>query len=89
MKRDSKAKTKDLETHRVPGESSSHEFVREGERVAGRLVALVVGVVFVIVGVGLSVTMVLLPVGIPLGVIGLVLIYGGACYGSVGSSRRG
>lgn len=44
---------------------------------AFHLAAIIAGVVMMILGVGLSVTMVLLPVGIPLGLAGLgVLVWG-------------
>jgi hypothetical protein len=45
--------------------------------IAFHLAAIIAGVALMLLGVGLSVTMVLLPVGIPLGLAGLgVLIWG-------------
>jgi hypothetical protein len=45
--------------------------------IAIHLAAIIVGVVMMVLGVGLSVTMVLLPIGIPLGLAGLgVFIWG-------------
>jgi hypothetical protein len=47
------------------------------ESIALHLGAVVVGIMMMVLGVGLSVTMVLLPVGIPLGLAGLgVFIWG-------------
>jgi hypothetical protein len=45
--------------------------------IAIHLAAIIAGVVMMVLGVGLSVTMVLLPIGIPLGLAGLgVFIWG-------------
>jgi hypothetical protein len=41
------------------------------ESIAFHLAAIIAGVVMMVLGVGLSVTMVLLPLGIPLGLVGL------------------
>jgi hypothetical protein len=41
------------------------------ERLAYHLAAIIAGLAFMVLGVGLSVTMVLLPIGIPLGLAGL------------------
>lgn len=47
------------------------------EGVAFHLAAIIAGLVMMVLGVGLSVTMVLLPIGIPLGLIGFgVFIWG-------------
>jgi hypothetical protein len=47
------------------------------DSVAFHLMAIIAGVVMMVLGVGLSVTMVLLPVGLPLGLAGLgVFIWG-------------
>jgi hypothetical protein len=43
------------------------------ESIAFHLAAIIGGLVMIVLGVGLSVTMVLLPVGIPLGLAGLGL----------------
>jgi hypothetical protein len=44
-----------------------------GERFLGHTIAVVVGLVLMIVGLGMGVTMVLLPLGLPLGLAGLLL----------------
>jgi hypothetical protein len=50
---------------------------KKPESIAFHLAAIIGGLVMMVLGVGLSVTMVLLPVGIPLGLAGLgVLIWG-------------
>ncbi len=50
---------------------------QQSEGIAFHLAALVAGLVMMVLGVGLSVTMVLLPIGLPLGIVGLgVLIWG-------------
>jgi hypothetical protein len=47
------------------------------ESIAFHLAAIIAGLVMMVLGVGLSVTMVLLPIGIPLGLAGLgVFIWG-------------
>jgi hypothetical protein len=43
------------------------------------LFAIAVGVILMILGVGMGVTIVLLPAGIPVGLIGLFLVIWGAC----------
>jgi hypothetical protein len=50
---------------------------KKSESIALHFTAIIAGVVMMVLGVGLSVTMVLLPIGIPLGLIGLgVAIWG-------------
>ena len=50
---------------------------KKPESIAFHLAAIVGGVAMMVLGVGLSVTMVLLPIGIPLGLAGLgVFIWG-------------
>jgi hypothetical protein len=48
--------------------------VNGSAEIAVHLVAAIVGFLTMMMGVGLSVTMVLLPVGIPLGLVGLGLL---------------
>ena len=50
---------------------------RELARGAGRLLAIVAGLVLMVVGLGMGVSVVLLPVGIPVGLVGLLLFVGG------------
>jgi hypothetical protein len=50
---------------------------KKSEGIAFHLVAIIVGLVMMVLGVGLSVTMVLLPIGLPLGLVGIgVLVWG-------------
>jgi hypothetical protein len=48
-----------------------------GERILGHSLAAVIGFALMILGVGMGVTMVLLPVGIPVGLFGLLLFVWG------------
>jgi hypothetical protein len=48
-----------------------------GGRLLGHSLAVIVGFALMIVGVGMGVTMVLLPVGIPVGLLGLLLFVWG------------
>lgn len=50
---------------------------KKPESVAIHLAAVIGGLVMMVLGVGLSVTMVLLPVGIPLGLVGLMVFMWG------------
>ena len=43
------------------------------------ILAIVVGFILMIIGLGLGVTMIMLPVGLVLGLIGLALFIGGIC----------
>jgi uncharacterized membrane protein HdeD (DUF308 family) len=47
------------------------------ESIISHLIMAIVGFVMMMVGVGMSVTMVLLPVGIPLGLAGVALLVSG------------
>jgi hypothetical protein len=50
---------------------------KKPDGIAIHLVAIIAGLAMTVLGVGLSVTMVLLPVGLPLGIAGLgILIWG-------------
>ena len=54
---------------------ASHRHLLEtGERFLAHTIAVFVGLVLMIVGLGMGVTMVLLPIGLPLGLGGLVLL---------------
>jgi hypothetical protein len=50
-----------------------------GGRFLGRTAAVVVGLVLMIVGLALGVTMVLLPIGLPVGFAGLFIMMWGLC----------
>ncbi len=62
----------------------NRHLLQTGERIVGHTIAVVVGLVLMIVGLGMGVTMVLLPIGLPLGLGGLVLFAWGLCF----STRR-
>jgi len=47
------------------------------ERVLGHVAAIIVGFVMMVVGLGLGVTMVMLPVGIVIGLVGVAIFVGG------------
>jgi hypothetical protein len=54
-------------------DSSNQHLLKTGERFIGHTIAVVLGVFLMIAGLGLGVTMVLLPIGLPLGLAGLLL----------------
>jgi hypothetical protein len=54
-----------------------HRWLDVTESVAGHLAAIIVGLVMMIVGLGLSVTMVMLPAGIVIGLVGALVFLGG------------
>jgi hypothetical protein len=58
-------------------ESMSHEFVTGAKRFVGHVIAIALGLVLMIAGVAMGVTLVLLPIGIPLGLVGLLLFIWG------------
>jgi hypothetical protein len=53
--------------------ASYRHLLKTGERFLGHTLAVVAGLVLMIVGLGMGVTMVLLPVGLPVGLAGLLL----------------
>ncbi len=53
--------------------SAGHDLIHDGESLVLRVIALIVGMIFVIIGIALGVTIVLLPLGIPMTILGLVL----------------
>jgi hypothetical protein len=55
----------------VGHESTGKELVKGAGVFAGHLVAIAVGVVLMLAGVAMGVTMVMLPIGIPVGLLGL------------------
>jgi hypothetical protein len=57
--------------------ASGRHLLQSGERIVGHSLAVVVGFALMILGVGMGVTMVLLPVGIPVGLFGLLLFLWG------------
>jgi hypothetical protein len=52
-------------------------WVRTTEGVLGHILAVIVGFVMMVVGLGLGVTMILLPVGIAIGLVGVAIFVGG------------
>ncbi|HVT28998.1 MAG TPA: hypothetical protein VHE81_13365 [Lacipirellulaceae bacterium] len=50
---------------------------KKAEGIGFHLAAIILGLMMMVVGVGLSVTMVLLPIGLPLGLVGLVVLIWG------------
>ena len=54
------------------------------ENVLGHLAAIVVGFVMMVVGLGLGVTMIMLPVGLVVGFAGMAIFIGG-CFAHIGS----
>lgn len=58
-------------------ESAGEEITHAGARLFGRAGAVIGGLVLMVVGLGLGVTMVLLPLGIVIGIVGLLLFLAG------------
>ena len=52
-------------------------WVRATESVLGHIAAVIIGFVMMVVGLGLGVTMIMLPVGIVIGLIGVAIFVGG------------
>ena len=52
-------------------------WVRNMESVLGHIAAVIVGFIMMVVGLGMGVTMVLLPVGIVVGLLGTAILVGG------------
>ena len=52
-------------------------WVRMTESILGHIAATIVGFVMMIVGLGLGVTMIMLPVGIVIGLLGAAILVGG------------
>jgi hypothetical protein len=52
-------------------------WVRTTESILGHIAATIVGFVMMIVGLGLGVTMIMLPVGIVVGLLGAAILVGG------------
>jgi hypothetical protein len=54
-------------------QASDRHLLETGERFLGHTLAVVAGLVLMIAGVGMGVTMVLLPIGLPVGLAGFLL----------------
>jgi hypothetical protein len=53
-------------------ESTNRQIIHAGERFVGHIVAVVIGLLLMIVGIAMGVTIVLLPIGVPIGLAGLL-----------------
>ena len=60
--------------------TSGRDLLHKGERILGHTLAVVLGVILMISGLAMGVTMVLLPIGIPLGLGGPLLCIWGLFY---------
>jgi hypothetical protein len=54
-----------------------HELLEEGKQFLGHAAAIGVGFVLMVAGLGMGVTMVLLPIGFPVGLIGVLMFVWG------------
>jgi hypothetical protein len=57
--------------------SVNHELVKGTGRFLVHILALVVGMIFMVMAIAMGVTIVMLPIGIPLGFVGLFLFFWG------------
>jgi hypothetical protein len=69
--------------------ASDHHLMKSGGRFLGHTVAVLVGFVLVIVGLGLGVTMVALPIGLPMGLAGILLCMWGFYFGGPSKQPKG
>ena len=67
---------------------SGRQMVDAGGRFLGHSIAVVAGLVLMIVGVAMGVTMVLLPLGIPVGLVGLLIFVWGLTAGTLRRQAR-
>jgi len=67
-------------------QSVSQELVKGTGRFVAHILALVVGMIFMVAGIAMGVTIVMLPIGIPLGFVGLVLFLWGLFGGGEGKT---
>ena len=58
-------------------ESTGQQLLKGTGRLVGHMAAIVVGLVLMFGGVGMGVTLVMLPIGIPVGLVGLLLFLWG------------
>ena len=61
--------------------------VQQVERILGHLAAVLVGFTFMVIGLGLGVTMIMLPVGLLIGLVG-VLVFVWGLFGHLESGNR-
>jgi hypothetical protein len=57
--------------------ASSHQLLKSTERFLGYATAVVVGVILMIAGLSMGVSLVLLPIGVPVGLAGILLFMWG------------
>jgi hypothetical protein len=57
--------------------ASSHQPLKSMERFLGHAAAVIVGVILMFAGLSMGVTLVMLPVGIPVGLVGILLFMWG------------
>jgi hypothetical protein len=69
--------------------ASDRQLVKRGGRFLGHTIAVVLGLVLVIVGLGMGVTMVLLPIGLPVGLAGMLLCMWGLYFAAPTKQKRG
>jgi hypothetical protein len=60
--------------------ASARHLLQTGERFLGHTIAVLVGLMLMILGLAMGVTMVALPIGIPVGLGGLLLFIWGLCF---------
>jgi len=65
---------------------SAREALKVGENFAAHVAAIVIGAAMMVTGVGMGVTMILIPVGVPLGLVGLGAFFWGVW--GFGEARR-
>lgn len=58
-------------------ESATRHAIEVGESFIGHVAAVVVGFVLMVIGLGLGVTMIMLPLGLVIGISGLLLVVWG------------
>jgi nitrogen fixation-related uncharacterized protein len=66
-------------------QSVSQELVKGAGRFVVHALALVVGMIFMVAGIAMGVTIAMLPIGIPLGLVGLILFFWGLFGGAEGN----
>ena len=58
--------------------ATGQEVARETGRIIGHAVAVILGLVLIVIGAGMGVSLVLLPLGVPVGLIGVAIVLWGA-----------
>ena len=61
----------------MEGRTNAHGIVEKSELFVGHLAAVIVGCIFIVVGLGMGVTVVMLPVGLVVGLIGVMTLVWG------------